>query len=294
MTQSKTKIAVIGIGYMGSVVAELLARDGHEVIVWNRSREKAEALLEKGVKRVATSASEAIREADQVWISLSVYSAIKEVLMTDEVQHVLANKHLITQTATRPSQIAELQRFVTGAGGFLSEVTTIGLPFMMREKAAILVYAGQELELWKPILGLFSNETLYQGEVGAASHVEMSLIVNAWAVVYAAFFPLANLVTQGLDIAPTLNLLQSSLLYKMPGYAWWGERVRTRRYDDVQFTVGSVLSHVDEAIEYLKEIQAPTDTMDLFRRYTLKAIEMGYEKKDGAAIFEAMVAFRAP
>lgn len=64
-----------------------------------------------------------------------------------------------------------------------------------------------------------------------------------------------------------------------------------RRYDDVQFTVGSILSHVDEAIEYLKEIQAPTDTMDLFRRYALKAIEMGYEKKDGAAIFEAMVAF---
>src|SRR5512132_3701338 len=118
----------------------------------------------------------------------------------------------------------------------------------------------------------------------------MSLLVNAWAMVYAAFFPIANLAKLGLDIAPTLHILQTSILYKMPGYPWWGDRVRNRRYDDVQFTVESVLSHVDEAIEYLKEIKAPTDTMDSFRRYTLKAIEMGYGQPDGAAIVAAMVA----
>ena len=294
MIQRKAKIAVIGIGYMGSVVAEFLARDGHDVIVWNRTREKAEALREKGVKRVASTVAEAIGEADQVWISLSVFPVIKEVLMTEDVRRVLANKHLISQTATRPKQIEELRRFVTGAGGFLSEVTTVGLPFMMRERAAIMVYAGQEIERWKPILGLFAAEVMYQGELGAASHLEMSLIINAWAMVYAAFFPIANMARQGLDIAPTLHILQTSPIYKMPGYGWWGERVQNRRYDDVQFTVGSVLSHVDEAIEYLKETNAPTDTMDEFRRYTLKAIEMGYEKKDGAAIFEAMIALGAP
>jgi 3-hydroxyisobutyrate dehydrogenase-like beta-hydroxyacid dehydrogenase len=163
MIQREVKVAVIGVGYMGSVVAELLARDGHDVIVWNRTREKAEAMLAKGVKRVVSTVSEAIREADHVWISLAVYSAIKEVLMTEDVRHVLANKQLLTQTATRPSQIEELQSFVTGAGGFLSEVTTVGLPFMMRDKSAIMVYAGQELERWKPILGVFSNEVLYQG-----------------------------------------------------------------------------------------------------------------------------------
>jgi 3-hydroxyisobutyrate dehydrogenase-like beta-hydroxyacid dehydrogenase len=295
MLESKVKIAVIGIGYMGSAVAELFAQNGHEVTVWNRTREKAEALLSKGIKSISKTPAEAIAEADYVWISLSVFSVMKDVLMTEEVRKVLADKHIMTQTATRPSQILEFQRFVTAANGFLSEVATIGQPMMMHHKMAIMVYSGKEFEIWQPILAIFSNEEiLHQGEVGGASHLEMSLLVNGWTWVYAVFFPLANLARQGLELGPALHILQNSLLYKMPGYVWWGERVKNRSYDDVQFTVETALSHVDETIEYLKEIGSPTALLELFRKYVAKAVELGYGKKDGAAIFEAMVACPSP
>lgn len=291
MLESKGKIAVIGTGYMGSAVAEVLAQNSYEVTVWNRTRAKAEALLAKGIKSVSSSAAEAIASADYVWISLSVFSVMKDVLMTEDVRKVLANKHIISQTATRPSQIAEFQQFVTAANGLLSEVATIGQPMMMHHKLAIMAYSGRELELWQPILSIFSNEKiLHQGDVGGASHLEMSLLVNGWTWIYAVFFPLANLARHGLELEPALYILQNSLLYKMPGYVWWGERVRNRSYDDVAFTVETTLEHVDESIEYLKEIGSPTATLDLFRKYVAKAVELGYGKKDGAAIFEAMVA----
>lgn len=295
MTQGKVKLAVIGIGYMGSMVAELLAQNGYEVIVWNRTPAKAEALLSKGIKRVAKTAAEAIAEADYVWISLSVFAAMKEALMNDEVQKVLANKHILVQTATRPSQILEFEKFVTAAGGLLSEHATIGQPLMMQHKIATMVYAGKYFEQWEPILQVFTNEKiLHQGDVGAASHLEMSLLVNGWTWIYAVFFPLANLARQGLALDPAMYILQNSLLYKMPGYMWWGERVKNRNYDSVQFTVENALAHVDETIEYLHEVGYPLGVMELFRKYTVKAIELGYGQKDGAAIFEAMVACPSP
>ena len=54
------KIGFIGLGRMGSGMAENLIRAGHELVLYNRSREKAEALSKLGA-RVAGSIAEACR-----------------------------------------------------------------------------------------------------------------------------------------------------------------------------------------------------------------------------------------
>lgn len=289
-TNGTSRIAVIGTGLMGSAIAEMFAASGYDVVVWNRTRDKAAAMLDKGVRRVAETAADAIREAQLVWISLLGFSAIQEALMVDEVRRVLPGKHLITQTATRPSQILQFQEFVTSAGGVLSEVGTAAVPQMVRARIAVAIYAGPELALWKPLLDTFCTEVLHQGEVGAESHFEMSMLVNSWGGLYAALFPLACMASQKVDIGPALRLMEQSPLCRMPGYLWWGEKVKNRQYDDVQVRLDLILSHVDECIEYLNEIRSPTDEMIAFRRHVVRAIELGYGQKDGAAIFEGMVA----
>ena len=71
------KIGFIGIGRMGSGMAENLIRAGHELILYNRSREKAEALSKLGAS-ITDSIAEACR-GEVVWTMLADDKALEDV-----------------------------------------------------------------------------------------------------------------------------------------------------------------------------------------------------------------------
>lgn len=73
------KIAFLGLGKMGAPMARHLIAAGHEVTVWNRTRERAEALAEAGAAVSATPA-EAVREAEAAFTMLFDDAAHVEVV----------------------------------------------------------------------------------------------------------------------------------------------------------------------------------------------------------------------
>ncbi len=70
---SASRIAVLGTGKMGSTLAARLAEVGHDVVLWNRTRSKAEAL---GLGTVAETPAAATRDADIVVSSLTGPEAV--------------------------------------------------------------------------------------------------------------------------------------------------------------------------------------------------------------------------
>jgi len=73
------KIGFIGIGRMGSGMAENLIRAGHELVLYNRSREKAEALWKLGAS-VTDSIAEACR-GEVVWTMLADDKALEDAAL---------------------------------------------------------------------------------------------------------------------------------------------------------------------------------------------------------------------
>jgi 3-hydroxyisobutyrate dehydrogenase len=69
MGSSAKKVAFIGLGNMGSNVANRLLAGGINLTVWNRTASKMTPLIERGAKP-AVSAKEAARGADVVLTSL--------------------------------------------------------------------------------------------------------------------------------------------------------------------------------------------------------------------------------
>ena len=72
------KIAFIGLGIMGSRMASHLADNNVDLTVYNRTREAAGPLQEKGAK-VAETAAEAVRNADMVFSMLSTPEVVADV-----------------------------------------------------------------------------------------------------------------------------------------------------------------------------------------------------------------------
>jgi len=79
------KVAFLGLGNMGEPVARLLLKAGHELTVWNRSAEKAQALAAEGAV-VAESPQAAVKAAEVVFTMLNDDGAVERVVLGQEKQ----------------------------------------------------------------------------------------------------------------------------------------------------------------------------------------------------------------
>jgi len=98
----KLSVAVLGAGIMGAAMARNIAKAGHDVTVWNRTRDKAEAT---GLPTAATPA-EAVRHADVVLTMLFDGATVREVIeqAADALRPggrllLVANRHLPYEAA---------------------------------------------------------------------------------------------------------------------------------------------------------------------------------------------------
>ena len=106
------RIAVIGTGLIGAGMAGSLAREGHDVVVWNRTRSKAEALA-GGRITVAPTVAEAVAGAEVVMSVL--FDAEATLAVADELAGHLADGARTASARRSPSP-----RSSRGAGWSLS------------------------------------------------------------------------------------------------------------------------------------------------------------------------------
>ena len=78
MPDEASRVAVIGLGAMGSRIAERLLDSGHELVVWNRTPGKAESLAALGAS-IAANTAEAARRAGAVMTMVSDPEALRDV-----------------------------------------------------------------------------------------------------------------------------------------------------------------------------------------------------------------------
>ncbi|MCJ0764151.1 NAD(P)-dependent oxidoreductase [Variovorax terrae] len=98
------KIAVLGIGFMGFPMARRLCEAGHEVHVWNRSREKAERVAACGAT-VHGRAADAVREAEVAISMLENGAVVHDVLFEHGVAAAMrAGALLIDMASIKPRE----------------------------------------------------------------------------------------------------------------------------------------------------------------------------------------------
>ncbi len=98
------KIAVLGIGFMGFPMARRLCEAGHEVHVWNRSRDKAERVAAFGAM-VHSTAALAASAADVVVSMLENGAVVEDVLFAQgAAQAMKAGTLVIDMASIKPRE----------------------------------------------------------------------------------------------------------------------------------------------------------------------------------------------
>lgn len=142
---SACRVAILGTGKMGSAIAARLSDAGFQVVLWNRTRSRAEAL---GLGTVAVSPAAAAREADIVVSSLTGPEAVLAAYLgRDGALTAGHGKRFVEMSTAGPDLASNLAAHVALAGGTLVDAPIIGAPPVVRAGEATILAGGADADV---------------------------------------------------------------------------------------------------------------------------------------------------
>jgi 3-hydroxyisobutyrate dehydrogenase len=242
-----TKVAFIGLGRMGHGMAGRYLDAGFTVVVWNRSKAKAEDLIARGA-RWATSPKEAADDADAVVTMVADDAASRAVwLGNDGAATTMKAGTLAIECSTVSYQHAlDMVRELRGRGLIYVDSPVTGLPDAAASgKLTLLVGAEPaDLEQARPYLAPLSTTIRHFGAVGSGTVYK--LINNLMGAIQIAGIAegLAIAEQAGLDMKLVLEAVETGVAAS-PQVIRHSKRMVARDFAGATFT--AALRHKDAA-----------------------------------------------
>jgi 3-hydroxyisobutyrate dehydrogenase-like beta-hydroxyacid dehydrogenase len=174
-------VAVVGAGRMGGAMVGTLRRADVDVVVFNRTRDKAAAVAAPTGARVAGTAAEAATAADVVISSLADDAAVQDAYGGPQgLAAGLRPGTVVLESSTiDPQTVRALRPLVEERGASLLDAPVSGsVPLVERGELTVMVGGdAAALERARPVLDALAANVFHVGELGAGATVK--LVVNA-------------------------------------------------------------------------------------------------------------------
>jgi 3-hydroxyisobutyrate dehydrogenase len=209
-TMSRTKIAILGLGIMGSGMANRLLSANFPLAVYNRNREKCIPFANAGAF-VASSPREAASRSQIVLSMVGDDTASREIWLGENgaLEGTSPDSILIESSTLSGEWIAELGSRASERGcRFLDAPVTGTKPHAASGELVFLVGGSPEaLDAARPVLSVLGRDVLHLGPVGGGTL--MKLINNFVCGVQAASFAeaLTMIDAGGLDRTTAVSIL---------------------------------------------------------------------------------------
>lgn len=198
-----TDVTIVGLGQMGVALADLMLKAGRTVTLWNRSAEKAAALVKRGAKLAVTPA-EAIAASPLTLFIVFDYAAADAILASPGAAPALHGRLIINLGTGSPEDARSAASFVEAHGGRYLDGAIQAAPSQMGQPDTPILVSGQqavfaEAEAALKILG---GNIVYLGErIEAAAAADLATLSYVYGA-YAGFLHGARIAeTVGIDVA---------------------------------------------------------------------------------------------
>lgn len=197
------RVGVAGLGKMGAAIAARLMECGHDVIVWNRSADKAKPLAAAGAA-VASSPADLAAKAEAIVTILTDAAAIDAVyhepsgLLSGDVK----GKLFVEMSTVQPDTEIALASKVRGKGGAFVECPVGGTTGPARQ-GKLFGFAGgdaADVARAKPLLDQMCRRVEHVGDVGAGAG--MKLAINLPLMIYWQALGEALAISRHLKLDP--------------------------------------------------------------------------------------------
>jgi 3-hydroxyisobutyrate dehydrogenase-like beta-hydroxyacid dehydrogenase len=280
------QVGFIGLGRMGQAIAgRMLAAGGHDLVVYNRTRSKAESLEAKGAK-VADTIAAACAGREVVFTMLTDDKALNEVArggLLDNLPRGAIHAPMGTHSVTA---LAELGDAHAAAGQLLVAAPVLGRPDAAAAGQLVIVPAGppDAIERLAPLFEAAGRRTFNAGTnpagaaaVKLANNMVLGCAIEALGEGFA--------LTRKFDVDPAVfNEVLTDGLFAAPAYKAYGGIIAKQAYDQVGFTTRLGLKDANLMLAAGEAANVPLPSCCIYRDSLLSAIARGEGDLDWAVI----------
>jgi 3-hydroxyisobutyrate dehydrogenase-like beta-hydroxyacid dehydrogenase len=279
------KVGFIGLGQMGSGIAENLMKAGHELVVWNRSSGPAIALAKKGAS-VAQEPGGTL-QTDVLFSMLANDGAIEEVgLAGPLLSHAprnLVHVNLATislDLARKLTRAHEARRV-----GYVA-APVFGRPDVAAAGNLVIAAAGSvtDIAAVNPLLACIGRRVEVVGDVPEQANLFKIagnfMLAGAIESLSEAF----ALVRKGGIDARVFHDVLSTSLFACPVYQGYGAAIVDERFEPAGFPLRLGMKDVRLALDASRHLSTPLPLASLVHDHFIEAEVAGLGNKDWSSI----------
>jgi 3-hydroxyisobutyrate dehydrogenase-like beta-hydroxyacid dehydrogenase len=281
------KVGFVGLGRMGSGIAGSVLRGGHDLVVFNRTREKAAELGAAGA-RVASSVAEACEGREVVITMLADDDALLEVaLFPGGIRDSLPAGSIHMPMGTHGvGAVQELADAHAAAGQALVAAPVLGRPDVAAAGQLGIVAGGpaEGVERCAPLFEAIGRQTFAAGErpeQAAVIKLANNFVLGCAIEVMGEAFALGR--KYGVDPEVFYRVLTDAL-FAAPAYKVYGRIIADEDWDHVGFTTSLALKDSKLVLAAAELAQVPLPSANVLRDRLLGAMAHGDAERDWAVV----------
>lgn len=296
------KIGFLGLGTMGAPMAANLRRRGHELVVWNRTRERAEefvaaqhayAAMQQAAPgpslQVAGSPADAARGAELVITMLTDPRALLNVFKGPEgvLVALTPGTTVVDMSTVDPATVIWLDNAVRARRCVFIDAPVSGTKKPAVEGRLLIMAGGDEFDVDRARPALEALGTvLYVGPVGAGS--SMKLVLNALGahMITGLASSLVLAKKLGLDPKLALDVIEEGA-FTSPLFESKGKRMLERDFTP-DFRLVLLLKDVELVLRTGGDAGVDMPTLERIRDVLLDAVAVGLGELDMSGLVQLL------
>jgi 3-hydroxyisobutyrate dehydrogenase len=227
-------IAFLGLGAIGAPMAQHLPAHGFDLIVWNRTRERAERFAKTGRARVAATPADAARDASIVITCLPTSHEVEALLDGDDglLAGLRRGATLVDCTSGDPATSRRIADRLQDRGVAFVDAPVSGGKRGAEEGTLTIMCGGDAavVERVRPVLSAFGKNIVHCGDVGAGDMVKAVNQALLGIHIWATGEGLATLAKAGVDTRIALDVINTSSGRSNTSMNLFPERVLSRAF----------------------------------------------------------------
>ena len=282
-------LGFVGLGAMGGRVVKRLLDAGHTVTGYNRTKSRAQWLLEHGMRWGETPRAVA-QAADIVFTMVSDTSALRQVVEGQDgiLSGLSQDKVYIDMSTVSPAVSKEFAARVAELGAHMLDCPVSGSVFTLEQGNLSLMVGGDEaiFEQVKPVLLDIGPKINHVGANGQGVLMKIAINLNLQVQMMA--------FCEGLLLAEKGGIPRETALETMLNSAIASPSLKYRTPfilqapDEAWFNVNMMQKDMLLALEMGRELDVPLPTVAVSNEYLTAARALGMSQQDFVATFKVL------
>jgi 3-hydroxyisobutyrate dehydrogenase-like beta-hydroxyacid dehydrogenase len=283
------RVGFVGLGVMGGTVTKLLLDAGHTVHGYNRTREKAQWLVERGLILEDTPRAVA-EQADVVFSMVTNTKALDAVAEGPDgiLAGLKSGQVWVDSTTQSPSNSRRLAADVEALGAKLLDAPISGAPVTLEQGKASLMVGGDPdaFAQVEPLLRDIGPTVRRIGDNGQAllMKIAINLSLHVQMVAYSEGLLIAE--KGGIDREVAVEAMLNSVIAS-PMIAYRGPFVLDQP-EEAWFDCNMMQKDMQLALDAGRELDVPMPTTAIANELLTAARGMGLDKYDFAVVYDVL------